>query len=323
MFVKGVRALTYSEIRTWKQCRVKHDMSYRQKFTAKEGASYFRRGNFVHRFIERMYLEIKPGKITFEQLMAELEKEWNLYAQSELTLQKDEDLKVEYAVIRGMVNGYYHYFFLKEEFEGYLPELEVSVTVGEAVAWAKIDGVVKTDGKYFINEIKSVSGFSETDKKMLNIDDQTNHYLMAVRSKYPTRKFVGAIRTVLRAPSIKQTQKETLEQYCNRVVADYQARPDFYLQRVIVLKTDEQIDAYADYFQRIYREIIDNDNIFKNPVSMQCGGCDFFDWCTEPNEDLKTQILARDFTVRQHAHAEYATLLGQSVQFIEQSKKEA
>ena len=313
MFVEGLRALTYSEIRTWKQCRHKHDLQYTQKLTAvADGPSYFRTGHFVHRFIELLYSHLQKEKLTLEELYIQMEAEWEIETKD--SLEPKDELDVDLAIIRGMIGAYHKHLFLTEEFEGYLPELEVSAMIGEAKAWAKMDGVVKMDGKYFIHEIKTASGFSENDRKVCNIDDQMNHYLMIAKAKYPQRNFVGAIRTIIKKPGIKQTKKETVAEYCQRVVQDYEERPEFYIVRLTLLKSEEAIAEYRQSFEAIYKELVVNTGVqFKSP-SQSCGMCDFIDLCTEPNVELADAIRKDQFYVRGQMHPELAILNAPTVQ---------
>ena len=324
MQVNGVRALTYSEIRTWKQCRYRHNLSYVQRFAANEKASYFKRGSAVHRFIEMMHTQTEP--VVIDTLIKQMRREWEDAIAYEFYLLHDEkeelpalsdDDKEEMAVLEGMIRAYHKHYFLNNEFAGYLAEIEVSATIGDAVSWAKIDGIVKLKSQmdaYWIHEIKTAKSFSETDRKLLNIDDQSHHYLMTVQEKWPDKKFAGAIRTIIKAQGIKQTKKESVDEYCERVVADYQERPDFYLSRFYLDKPMQVVEEYRNYFQTIYKEIVLSTFAPKSPGIQSCGMCDFFEYCTEPNEQVKDELLKRDFYVRGSTHSAAPILNDQNVQ---------
>lgn len=326
MVVNGVRALTYSEIRTWKQCRYRHELSYVKRYAANEKASYFKRGSAVHRFIELMHTQTEP--IVIDTLIDQLRREWCAeiaYMQPDEEGEKtpvigDED-KEELAVLEGMIRAYHKHYFLNNEFAGYLAEAAVSATIDDAVSWAKIDGIIKLKRQmdaYWIHEIKTASSFSDNDRKLLNIDDQSHHYLMTVQTKWPEKNFVGAIRTVIKAPSIKQTKKETVDEYCKRVVADYQERPEFYLRRFYVEKPKQVIDEYRDYFKTIYKEIVLSTFAPKTPGIQTCGMCDFFEYCTETDAKVKEEVLKRDFYVRGSTHSDAPILNDRTVQQIKQ-----
>lgn len=321
MFVKGIRALTYSEIRTWKQCRYRHELSYVKRYAANERASYFKRGSVVHRFIELMHT--KKEEVKIDDLISQLRMEWieevrvgllqELQARTDgdNETSKEEDVvvvlsdddKTELAVLEGMIRAYHKYYFLNNEFTGYLAEVEVTASIDDSVSWVKIDGIVKLNGAYWIHEIKTASSFSENDRLLLNIDDQSHHYLMTVKAKWPEKNFTGAIRTILKTPSIKQTKKETVDEYCERVIADYQERPDFYLRRFYVEKPQQMIDEYRDYFKTIYKEIVLSTFAPKTPGTQTCCMCDFFGYCTEVDTSVKEEILKRDFYVRGSNHS--------------------
>ncbi len=301
--------LTYSEIRSWKQCRLKHDYYYRQRLSAKGGdAHYGRRGNYVHGYIDRMYREVRAGKETIDDLIANLEADWKETVVNALKWGAIEDeLKVEFAIIKGMILGYHQYFFLKEQWEGVDTEREVLLDVPDGGQFAcKVDAIVKERGKYWVHDIKTVSSSSETDKKMLNIDEQFSHYCVVAGAKF-NREFAGGIRTAIKTPGIKQTQKETVDEYCARVVRDYQSRPEFYMQRIYVERTAEQLEAYRQYLEQIYVEITNNKFVFRAP-SMQCGMCDFIDLCTEPKQEVRNAMLVSDFFVRKKKHSELSLI---------------
>ena len=296
------RRLTFSEIKSWKQCRFKHGLAYDRRLSAKSEAGFFRRGRFVHKYIDLMYTHIKPGNLSLAELDALLVKEWALVCAEPNMLAEDDDMKMELAVIRGMVLGYYHAFFESEAFDGIVTEQEVTAEFGDAKFAAKMDGIVKQDGKYWVHEIKTVGSFGDSEKKLLNVDEQITHYVLMAHEKYG-RVFQGGIRTWIKTPSIKQTKKETVDEYCLRVVDDYVTRPDFYFGRIIVPRTEEQLEAHRQYIVKVYDEIVNCNNVFRC-VTFSCGGCDFFDVCTELDPTVREAILDRDFKVRKQRHAE-------------------
>ena len=302
--------LTYSEIRSWKQCRLQHDYRYRQQLSAKGyDAHYSRRGNFVHGYIERMYREVLPGKETIDDLTALLTSDWNEATKQYMAYGADEDeLKKEFAVIKGMILGYHQYFFLTEEWDGVVAEREVMLDVPDGGLFAcKIDAIVKEKAKYWIHDIKTVASFSDTDKRLLMIDEQFSYYCVVAGEKF-NRQFSGGIRTAIKTPGIKQTQKETVDQYCARVVQDYQSRPEFYMQRIYVDRSEEQLESFRQYLEQMYSEIINNKFVFRTP-SMQCSMCDYMELCTEQSEEAQKAMLTSSYFVRKKKHSELSLIV--------------
>ena len=237
-------------------------------------------------------------------MMELLRLDWNETATQYLAwgTASEDDLKKEFAIIKGMILGYYHHFFLTENWEGVVAEREVVLDIPEGKFAIKVDAIVKEEGKYWIHDLKTVSSFSDTDKKLLNVDDQFSHYCVVAGAKF-NREFEGGIRTAIKTPGIKQTQKETADKYCDRVVHDYQSRPEFYMQRIYVARPTEQLAEYRQYLYRMYQEITTNTFVFRTP-SMQCGMCDYFDICVETNQDVRKAMVATDYFVRNRKHAE-------------------
>ena len=305
-----VTKVTYSEIRTWKECRYKHELGYRQRLTSLVPKTYFRLGDFVHRYIDAIYREMRGDSsqnlptVSLETLMKRLDAEWAALAKKPNQFESEEDAKIDLAIIRGMVLAYHDHFFTKEQFEGVVTEREVQCEIGGFLFGGKIDGLVKMDGKYWTMEHKTASSFSETDRRLLFIDDQTTQYLLLVSELYPDKQFVGSIRNILKKPSIKQTKKETLDEYCTRVVADYRSRPEFYLNRILVTRTPEEIAAYREYLQVVAAEMA-KEVVYKAP-SRDCGMCEFMEYCTEPIADVKANILMSQFRIRSQKHQELA-----------------
>ena len=78
MQTKPLHVITQSQIRTWKQCRQKHQYYYVDKLTPNgPEAHYFRRGRFLHRYVELMYKNVREQIWTMEKLLDELQKEWD------------------------------------------------------------------------------------------------------------------------------------------------------------------------------------------------------------------------------------------------------
>ena len=302
--------ITYSEIRTWKECRYKHHLGYQQRLTSLVPKTYFRLGDFVHRYIDAMYKEMRGSQsqhlptVTLDDLMKRLEVEWTALSKQPNQFESEEDAKIDLAIIRGMVLGYHDHVFSKEQFEGVVTEREVQCEIGGVVFGGKIDGLVKMDGKYWTMEHKTASSFSETDRRLLFIDDQTTHYLVLANELFPDKQFIGSIRNILKKPSIKQTKKETLDEYCRRVVDDYRSRPEHYFVRILVTRTPEEIAAYREYMQTVTAEMA-RDVVFKAP-SRDCGMCEFMEYCTEPVADIKANILMSQFRIRGQRHQELA-----------------
>ncbi|MFH0988484.1 MAG: PD-(D/E)XK nuclease family protein [bacterium] len=297
-----VPELTYSEIKSWKQCRFKHHLSYVERLTSREPKSFFRLGNAVHMFIDMMYHEV--GKtIDFKTLMGRVD-EWSDTLKKEPNqFESEDEAKIELATIKGMLTAYHDHYFVNEKFEGIVTEQEISVEFEGYLLRAKVDAIVLLGDKYWTMEHKTASSFSDADRRLLFIDEQTTHYCMIAQLRYK-KVFEGGIRNILKKPTIKQTKKETVDEYCIRLVEDYRSRPEHYLQRIIVDRTQGEIAVHQNLLRGIIGEMLSGQSIFKSPAMMTCGMCEFFDFCTERNEEVRKGILDSKFRQKGSKHTE-------------------
>lgn len=104
---------------------------------------------------------------------------------------------------------------------------------------------------------------------------------------------------ITRKPSIKQTQKETLDEYLERVERDYQERPDFYLHEYTLTRTPEDFLRLEQELWRWCEQIRDarRDGVFPRNVAAcgDFGGCQFLPLCCrEPG--ASAQFVERERT---------------------------
>lgn len=76
-------------------------------------------------------------------------------------------------------------------------------------------------------EYKTASQINKGYFDRVSLDEQITLYMYAYREKFGVKP-EGVIYRVLKKPTIRQTKKESLEQFCNRLEQDYVDRPDFY-----------------------------------------------------------------------------------------------
>ena len=300
------RVLTFSEMKTWKDCRQKHQFGYDQRLTSLSEPKYLRRGRVVHKYIDLMYQRVKTGELSIAELEGLIRVEWEQVVLKAFPSLRGDEGKAELSVIVGMVVGYYHAYFVNEAFDGIATEREGVASIDGYPYAFKADAIVKLDGKYWIHEIKTVSAWGDAERRLLNIDEQITHYCALAQLRYG-RTFMGAIRTWAKTPGIKQTKSETIDDYCRRVVSDYSERPDFYFGRILVKRTQEQMKAHLVYLTKI-REEMTTGNVWKTPTR-DCSGCDFFDLCTESDESVRVAIVQSQFRVRQLRHQELSPVL--------------
>lgn len=164
-----------------------------------------------------------------------------------------DTLETNKVIVQAMLEGYFERFgvgFL--DAEEYYPETQFEVDVKNPKTGAKsktfklagkADGLLKQDGKWWVVEYKTTGqvGKSYIDKLML--DSQMTTYIYALQ-RQRNIKIAGVIYRVIRKPSIRQTAKETLNQYLDRLTNDYKARPEFYFVEQQLYRTQEDLEEF-------------------------------------------------------------------------------
>jgi hypothetical protein len=121
----------------------------------------------------------------------------------------------------------------------------------------KLDLIVKRAGRTVIMDHKTTSEDIGVDSGYwthLRIDGQVSQYsLLAVLNGIQIDQVVW---DVIRKPTIKQTQKETLEGYEQRLTDDCtKVRPEFYFQRQVAPQLDDSTLEYASDLPQIADDI--------------------------------------------------------------------
>lgn len=131
-------------------------------------------------------------------------------------------------------------------------------------------------------EIKTTSRLDSAYLERLDLDWQVSAYLAAASVLYQVRVRKMVYR-IIRKPSIRQRKNETLEEYVNRLVADYEERPEFYFEQVIVERTDQQIERWWYEAWELHERILRIENggmtIRNSSHCLDFGRCTYFNLC--------------------------------------------
>ena len=165
----------------------------------------------------------------------------------------------------------------------------------------KVDGICTKYGETWLVEYKTASTITKQYVDRLCLDGQVTTYLYAMQ-KVLGRPIAGVIYRVIRKPSIRRGQKESAEQYCSRLEADYQERPEFYYYEQLLYRNPDDISAYEqelwDITQRI---LLDRRHGICPHNTARCtdfGSCEYMPICRhddqwqalyehcEPNQEL-------------------------------------
>lgn len=144
------------------------------------------------------------------------------------------------------------------------------------------DGLVKNYAGFTLIEDKFVGQISAVQVRRLKLDRQ-----LALECYGIWRATGEAVTDVLyrftRKPSIKQRKDETVDDFCARVEADYEERPDFYLLEEPIPRTpDDLVRIEAELWQWAdQRRAAQRAHVFPRNSS-HChdyGGCPFLPLC--------------------------------------------
>lgn len=144
------------------------------------------------------------------------------------------------------------------------------------------DGVIDHGSYLELIEMKFVGRVDPVTVKRVKLDRQVSLECYALWRV--TGKPVRVIRyRWTKKPSIKQKQKETVSEYCERVIEDYAQRPDFYAIEEKTFRSDDDlllIEAelwdWAEQLRDAKRR-----NVFARNTShcTDFGGCPYIDLC--------------------------------------------
>lgn len=223
--------------------------------------------------------------------------------------QEEQDaLDIKRATVQAMVEGYFEAF---ERFENIESEIEFDLPIinprtnkpSKSFTLAgKVDGLVKIGGKYWLLELKTAGQINSTYIDKLMIDSQITTYFYALQ-RHKNINLSGVIYRIVKKPSIRQTKKETVQQYCERLIEDYKFRPDFYFFEEKLYRSNEDMKLYerelwmfTQYLLQCNREGLWYRNTSR---CADWGKCDYLPLCTgqldamdlyevrEPNEELE------------------------------------
>lgn len=138
------------------------------------------------------------------------------------------------------------------------------------------------DERWQLIEDKLVGSIQDTQVRRLPLDRQLALTCYGVW-RATGKPVTDVLYRFTRKPSIKQKKDETLEQFLERIAADYEERPDFYLvEEPLVRSTDDLARTEAELWQWAQqRREADRQHIYPRNSS-HChdyGGCAFLPLC--------------------------------------------
>ncbi|MCP4527490.1 MAG: PD-(D/E)XK nuclease family protein [Aestuariibacter sp.] len=168
----------------------------------------------------------------------------------------------------------------------------------QAIVSGVIDGLLYENGEWWIVEYKTASQINGSYITRISLDFQVHLYKLCASRLYGIN-IVGVIYDVIKKPTIRQKQKETLLEYEQRLhewYADNSAEA-FYAQPVLLQDRDVERQVWMYYQELLWRSRNDywprNTNQCMNHYGRQC---QFFGYCDSGD---KEHVLRQDFEQRE------------------------
>lgn len=214
-----MEVLTFSRIKARKNCPMAEHIRYDLELVPRNKKKSLGLGSAVHLGLETDDIDKAVGY--FDGVFPDSQEEAN-------------ELEVQRATVRAMLTGYFDRF--GKWGEETIRELSFDIPIRNPKTGAvsrsfrlqgKIDAITVIDGKTWLVEYKTASQINKGYFDRVSLDEQITLYMYAYRERFGVKP-EGVIYRVLKKPTIRQTKKESLEQFCNRLEQDYVDRPDFY-----------------------------------------------------------------------------------------------
>jgi len=215
-----------------------------------------------------------------------------------------DSIETERCLVSNMLNGYRNYY-MNEEIKVLETEQVIKTNITNDIWFAgRLDMIAEIDNNKWLFEHKTTSSLENGYFDKLAIDPQVTGYSYLVTQKYPD--ICGVVYNVLRKPSIRQKQNETIEEFYQRMRNDYLERPEFYFQRREVVRNDKELAEFPIYVKNVAGEIQYHRNFFPRNTR-QCslyGKCTFRSLCIEYSPELAS-TYAKKTSLHEELDAEF------------------
>lgn len=269
----GKERLTHSHIKARMNCPMAEHYRYELELVPRVQSKHLSLGTAVHKGIETGSIE--DALTTFDGIFPSTQE-----AQNELDTQR--------VICEAMLSGYFAHF---EPFDSYEAEIEFETPITNPKTKAlsktfilagKVDGLAKIDGQWWICEYKTASRVDRAYVDRLQLDAQITTYMHAIQRIRGIR-IAGVIYRILKKPTIRQKQSESLAQFRDRIIEDYQTRPDFYYDEQRLYRSQADLETFERELWMFTQRLLQERRAglhFKN--TSQCaewGGCPYIPLC--------------------------------------------
>lgn len=213
------------------------------------------------------------------------------------TFPSDQDeadaLETNRVIVQAMLEGYFERFGVGfPNAEERKPEAKFAVPIINPRTGAKsktfqlagkADDLLKLDGIWWLVEYKTAGQVGRSYIDRLMLDTQITTYIYAIQRQFQIQ-IAGVIYRILRKPSIRQTKKENINQFLNRLVADYKERPEFYFFEERLYRSQEDLAEFEAELWQLTQDILkcQREGLWYKNTS-RCGdwgACPYIPLCT-------------------------------------------
>ena len=290
-------------------CPKKYEFSYIKKLSSRNYQRNLAYGSFVHALVEEAHLGKDLSAITEVHsttlIGKELERYLKEYPESSLNIQKDAALALavtkewqKYWKERSDDLSSNSYTISQAEKEW---AFRVNASIDSPIHAGKSDAILfhKTYSGSFLYELKtSGSTTKEAYKHKLELDKQINSNLIAMKMDGLSPR--GVVYDIIWKPAIRLKKDETEEEFTQRTIELYQKSPQEYFERLMVFRSEKDLDDYALDLHGQYsalRGVIERGRFYRNTNACERFGklCQFFNACMggAPQEEIE-QFVVRD-----------------------------
>jgi hypothetical protein len=204
-----------------------------------------------------------------------------------------DELETNKVIVQAMLEGYFERFGVGFPGGTSRTELKFEVDIinpttnGKSKTFklaGKVDALIMQDGRYWLVEYKTAGQVGKSYIDKLQLDTQITTYIYGIQRMMGIN-IDGVIYRVLRKPSIKQTKKETLSQYLDRLTADYKERPEFYFFEEKLYRSQDDIAEFEAELWDLTQDMIKcmrENRWYKNTSRcLDWGNCEYMPLCLQ------------------------------------------
>jgi hypothetical protein len=216
---------------------------------------------------------------------------------------ESDSLETNKAIVQAMLEGYFGlYGRCFPEAEEYRAEqiFEVDIINPHTGAKSKtftlsgkVDGLALIDGRWWLVEYKTAGQIGKSYIDKLSLDTQVTTYIHGVQTALGI-DITGVIYRILRKPTIKQTKKETIYQYLDRLIADYKERPEFYFYSEKLYRSQDDLAEFKSELWDLTQDMLKckRENLWYKNTSrcMDWGNCEYLPLCCQKPDAIDMYV---------------------------------